>query len=185
MNLEPEIDEIETLRARFREGRCHHVVLPELVTEDRAAPMRAQLDESGFDPFYEPDRGRYEINRELAAPELFEELRELVEHIVGYPVQVGPAHWLRLRHRDYSLIKGDAKARVADGKHVEVTLDFSARETGQAEIVYTDGGQSWVVAQAPGSVAIVERDTWMYRYERYLDHRVADGSIYRLRLALL
>lgn len=176
--------DIEVVRARFREGRCHHVVMPALVAEDRAAPMRAHLDEIGFASFYEPDRGRYEINRELAAPELFEELRELVEHIVLHPVQVGPAHWLRLRHRDYSLIKGDANTR-APGKHLEVTLDFSSRTTEQAEIVYTDGGQSWVVLQLPGSMAVVERDTWLYRYERYVDHRVADGSIYRLRLALL
>jgi len=183
--IEEGIEEsIKVVRARFREGRCHHVVMPELVAEDRTAAMRAQLDEVGFAPFYEPDRGRYEINRELAAPELFEELRELVEHIVERPVQVGPAHWLRLRHRDYALLKGDAKTR-APGKHIEVTLDFSERATEQAEIVYTDGGESWVVSQLPGSLAVVERDTWLYRYERYLDHRVTDGSIYRLRLALL
>lgn len=172
------------IRARFREGRCHHVVMPELVAEDRAALMRAHLDEVGFASFYEPDRGRYEINHELTAPELFEELRELVEHIVERPVRVGPAHWLRLRHRDYALIKGDAKTR-APGLHVEVTLDFSPRATEQAEIVYTDGAEAWMVPQQPGSVAIVERDTWLYRYERYIDHCVAGGSIYRLRLALL
>ena len=173
-----------SIRARFREGRCHHVVMPELVAEDRAASMRAQLDEVGFASFDEPDRGRYEINRELMAPELFEELRELVDHIIERPMRVGPAHWLRLRHRDYELIKGDAKTR-APGLHVEVTLDFSPRATEQAEIVYTDGAESWVVPQQPGSLAVVERDAWLYRYERYIDHRVAGGSIYRLRLALL
>jgi hypothetical protein len=178
MNLD-----VGALRARFRDGRCHHVVIPELVGEELAAAMRAQLDDIGFEAFCEPDRGRYEINRDLAVPELFEELRELVEHIVERPVQVGPAHWLRLRHRDYALLKADAKSR-ASGRHVEVTLDVSARATGQAEIVYTDGVASWAVAQQPGSVAIVERDAWLYRYDRYLDHRVAGAVIYRLRLAL-
>ena len=177
--------DVGALRARFREDRCHHVVIPELVGAQLAAAMRAQLDEIGFEPFCEPDRGRYEINRDLAVPELFEELRELVEQIVERPAQVGPAHWLRLRHRDYALIKADAKSRVASSKHVELTLDFSARATGQAEIVYTDGVASWVVAQQPGSVAVVERDAWLYRYDRYLDHRVAPDLIYRLRLALL
>lgn len=176
---------LEAVRARFREGRCHHVVIPELVAEDRAAPMRAQVDEVGFEPFYEPDRGRYEINDRLAAPELFEELRELVEQIVEHPLEVGPARWLRLRHRDYALLKGDAKTRASEGKHLEVTLDFSSRATEQAELVYTDGVESWGVLPQPGSVAIVERDTWLYRYERYLDHHIADGLIYRLRLALL
>lgn len=180
MNLD-----VEAVRARFRDDRCHHVVLPGMVAEQLAAPMRAHVDEAGFEPVYEPDRGRYEINRELAVPELFEELRELAEQIVERPVQVGPAHWLRLRHRDYALIKADAKTRVAEAAHVELTLDFSSHATGQAEIVYTDGVVSWVVAQEPGSVAIVERAPWLYRYERYLDHRVAQGSIYRLRLALL
>jgi hypothetical protein len=177
--------DLDVVRGRFRDGRCHHVVLPELVAEDRAAPMRAYVDEAGFAPFYEPDRGRYEINGDLAVPELFEELRELAEQIVEHPLQIGPARWVRLRHRDYALLKGDAKTRASEDKHLEVTLDFSSRATGQAEIVYTDGVEPWAVVQQPGSVAIVERDPWMYRYERYLDHRVADGVIYRLRLALL
>lgn len=180
MNLD-----VDALRARFREDRCHHVVIPDLVAELLAAPMRAQLDEVGLEPVYEPDRGCYEINRELAAPELFEELRELVEPIVERPVQIGAAHWLRLGHRDYALLKADAKSRLASGKHIEVTLDFSSHATGQAEIVYTDGAASWVVPQQPGSVAIVERDARLFRYERYLDHRVAQRKIYRLRLALL
>jgi len=175
----------QALRARFRDDRCRHVVIPELVAAPIAAAMRAQVDDAGFAQIYEPDRGRYELNRELAAPELFEELRQLVAQLVERPVEVGPACWLRLRHRDYALIKGDATARAAAGKHVELTLDFSARATGQGEIVYTDGGESWVVVQEPGSVAVVERDAWLYRYDRYLDHRIGDALIYRLRLALL
>jgi hypothetical protein len=177
--------DVGALRAQFLADRCHHVVIPGLVSDDRAAAMRAQLDEAGFQPVHEPDRARYELNRELAAPELFDELRELVEHVVERPLQVGPARWLRLRHRDYALLKADAKDPAVVGAHLEVTLDFSACATGQAEIVYTDGAESWMVPQQPGSVAIVERDPRTYRYERYLDHRVAQGVIYRLRLALL
>jgi hypothetical protein len=177
--------DLAALRARFRDGRCHHVVMPELVAEPRAAALRAHVDEAGFERFDEPDRGRYEHNPELAVPELFEELRELAELIVERPVQVGPTRWVRLGRGDYALIKADAKARAAERRYVELTLDFSARATGQAEIVYTDGVASWVVVQEPGSVAVVEREPWLYRYDRYLDHRVADGVIYRLRVALL
>jgi len=160
-------------------------VMLELVAEPRAVVMRVQVDEVGFEWFDEPDRGRFEHNRELAAPELFEELRELAELIVERPVQLGPTRWVRLGRGDYALIKADAKARAADRRYVELTLDFSARATGQAEIIYTDGVESWVVGQLPGSVAIVEREPWLYRYERYLDHRVANGVIYRLGVALL
>ena len=66
-----------------------------------------------------------------------------------------------------------------------MTLDLSAHATEQAETVYTDGVQSWPISQLPGSVAVVERDAWLYRYDRYLDHRIGDRTVYRLRLALL
>jgi hypothetical protein len=175
-------DDLDEVRAQFRADRCRHVVLPALVDEERAAPMREGADAVGFAPFYEPDRGRYAINRDLVIPELFDELRELVGSIVERELTLGPVQWLRLVHRDYSLTK---TAREVAGPHVEVTVDFSARTTAHGEIVYTDGVASWVVPQLAGSVAIVEREPWLYRYERYLDHRVGDGAVYRVRLAFL
>lgn len=180
MNLD-----LDAARTRFREGRCHHVVIPEFIAEDRASRMRGQLDDAGFEVFYEPDRGRFAINRAFVMPELFEELRAIVELVVEHPVAIGPAHWLRLQHLDYALLKADAKPRVVDKKHVEVTLDFSSHPLGQAEVVYTDGMESWPILQQPRCAAIVERDDWLYRYDRYLDHRVAPSHVYRLRLALL
>ncbi len=175
-------DDLADVRAQLRADRCRHVVLPGLVGEDRAAPMREGADEVGFTPFYEPDRGRYGINRDLVVPELFDELRALVGSIVERELTLGPVQWLRFRHRDYSLTK---TAREVAGPHVEVTVDFSARTTEQAEIVYTDGVESWIVPQLAGSVAIVEREPWLYRYERYLDHRIGDGAVYRARVVLL
>ncbi len=177
--------DLQSVRARFRDGRCHHVVLPQRFSEDRTAPLRTQLDKLEFEAFYEPDRGRYEINRNLDAPDLFEELRDLVATVVERPVRIGQAQWLRLRHRNYALLKDAAKSRIIDGTFIEATIDLSTKGTAQAEIIYSDGVQSWVVPQEPGSVAIVERESWLYRYERYLDQRVADALVYRLRLALL
>jgi hypothetical protein len=178
-------DAIDAVRARFRDGRCHQVVLQELLAEERAAPMRDQLDAAGFEPYYEPDRGRYELNRTLEGGELFEELRQLAELIAERPVTIGPFRWTRHRHRDYALIKDDAKPRLVEGAYLELILDFSARATGQAEIVYTEGKESWPIPQMPGALAVVERAPGLYRYERYLDHRVADTVLHRLRLALL
>ena len=174
----------DALRAQFRDGRCRHLVLPAVLAEDRAAPLRARLDAAGFAAVYEPDRGRYELNRELVDQPLFDELRALAEQLVERPLRDGPARWLRLRHRDYGLIKGDARDRAVAAEHLELTLDFSASTTEQAEIVYTDGHESWIVPQRPGSLAVVERPGWLFRYERYLNRHVEAAVLHRLRLSL-
>jgi hypothetical protein len=174
----------DELRARFREPRCPHVVLPAWFAEDRAAPLRARADAAGFTRYAEPDRGRYERNLELVDPALFDELRALAGAVVERPLVIGHACWLRLRRGDYALVKDAARARPIAGDHVELTLDFSARPTEQAEIVYTDGHETWVVPQWPGSVAVVERASWLYRYDRYLNLHAGDAVVYRLRLAL-
>jgi hypothetical protein len=175
---------VNELRARFREARCHHLVIEEVVNAERAATVRAQIDAAGFARYYEPDRARYEVNGDHVEPALLDELRELAEQITERPLRHARATWLRLRHRDYALMKSDARGRLDDA-HVEVTLDLSEKATEQAEIVYSDGRESWVVPQRPGSVCIVERESWLFRYERYLDLRIEDAVIYRLRLALL
>ena len=112
-----------------------------------------------------------------------DELRALAEQVVERPLALERAVWQRLRHRDYMLMKGDAKSRFA-APNIEVTLDFSTAATEGAELVYTDGYESWVVIQDPGSVAIVEREPWLYRYDRYLNMAVGDKVVHRLRLTL-
>lgn len=174
----------DELRAGFADGRCHHVVVGGFLTEPAAAPLREQVNAAGFARYDEPDRGRYEHNHELAIPSLFDELRTIAEMLVQRPLRLDHACWLRLRHRDYQLIKDDARDRPIAATHIELTLDFSALATNQAELVYTDGHESWVVPQLPGALSIVEREPWLFRYARYLNVDVKDGVVHRLRLLL-
>ena len=121
---------------------------------------------------------------------MFEELRDLVAALSSsVQCRIGQAQWLRLRHRNYALLKDAAKSRIIDGTFIEATIDLSRVRRGllrRRSSTRDDGVQSWVqYTQEPGSVAIVERESWLYRYERYLDQRVADALVYRLRLALL
>lgn len=175
---------LDALRAQFRDGPCHHVIVPGVCVGPAAASLREAVDAAGFAPYDQPDRGRYEVNRELAIPALFDDLRAIAEQIVQRPLRAEHAGWRRLRHRDYQLIKDDARDRPLAAAHLEVTLDFSAVATGQAEIVYSDGHASWVVPQLPGAVAVVEREPWLFRYERYLNAAVGDAVVHRLHLAL-
>lgn len=174
----------DALRAQFADARCHHVMVPGFLADPAAAPLREQVNAAGFASYDEPDRGRYERNHELAIPALFDDLRAITEKLVQRPLRLDHARWLRLRHRDYQLIKDDARDRPIAATHLEVTLDFSALATGQAEVVYTDGHESWVVPQLPGSLSIVEREPWLFRYARYLNVEVADTVVHRLRLLL-
>ena len=174
----------DEFRAQFADGRCHHVVVAGFLDEPAAAPLRAQVSAAGLARYDEPDRGHYEHNRELAIPPLFDDLRAIAEELVQRPLHLDHACWLRLRHRDYQLIKDDARDRPIADTHLELTLDHSALATGQAELVYTDGQESWVVPQVPGAIAIVEREPWLYRYARYLNLGVGDAVVDRLRLSL-
>jgi len=175
---------LDALRAQFRDGRCHHVVMPGVLAPEAAARLRDEVDSAGFAAFDEPDRGHYEHNGALAVPWLLDELRGLAEQLADAPLRADRADWRRLRHRDYQLIKGDARDRPVTGAYLEVTLDFSERATGQAEVVYSDGRDSWVVPQLPGSVAVVAREPWLFRYQRYLNGAVGDAVVHRLHLAL-
>lgn len=172
----------EATRVQFRAGRCHHALLGFVAD---TAPLRAQLDAAGWTTFDEPDRGRYEHNRSLVIDELFTDLRETAEAIVERRLQVERAVWLRFRHRDYQLTKDDARERPLDARHVELLYDFSRAMLGKGEVIYTDGRESWIVPQVPNVVALVEREAWLYRHARYLDHTIGDALVYRLRLTLV
>lgn len=175
---------VDELRTAFRAAALHHVVIPEVLTPPRRAALRAELDGAGFVAFDEPDRGRGEVNRAFVAPALFDELRAVAEAIVERPLGPASPRWLRLRHRDYALMKGDARDRAIVGDHVELTLELSAAATGQGEIVYSDGQAEWVVAPPPGGLAVVARTDGVFRYDRYLSVAVGDAVLHRLRLAL-
>lgn len=174
---------LDELRGAFRDHRCHHVMVPAAVAETVLVKLRDDVARAAFGVFDEPDRGRYERATELAIPAVFDEVRAIAEQLVERPLAVERTVWQRLRHRDYLLIKGDARERM-ETAHVEVTLDFSAAATGQAEMIYTDGFESWPVNQEPGSVTIVAREPWLFRYDRYLTAAVGDKVVHRLRMLL-
>ena len=174
----------DEIRAEFSAARCHHATLGGFLDEPATASLRDQVNAAGFTLYDQPDRGRYEHNHELALPSLFDDVRAVAEQLVQHPLRLDHARWLRLHHRDYQLIKDDARDRPVAAPHLEVTVDFSARATGQAELVYTDGHESWVVPQLPGSVSVVKREPWLYRYARYLNVEVQDAVVHRLRLLL-
>jgi hypothetical protein len=124
------------------------------------------------------------MNRQLVDAPLFERLRQLAELVSGKALTDGAARWLKRAHGDYALIADDNVERVT-APHVELTLDFSEVTTDQAEVVYSDGNESFVVPQWPRSLALVERTATLYRYERYLNQLVGDGEVFRLRLLLM
>ncbi len=174
----------DEIRAQFADGRCHHVVMGGFLDEAAAAALREQVNASTFTAYHQPDRGHYEHNHELVMPALFDDLRAIAEQLAQGPLRIDQARWLRMKHRSYQLIKDDARDRPVVSPHLELTLDFSAVATGQGELVYTDGNETWVVPQVPGAISIVERELWLYRYASYLNLEVEGAVVHRLRLLL-
>lgn len=121
-----------------------------------------------------PDRGRYDF----ADLRPFQELHEFAQALTGARLKHRSTRLVRLRWRSYSLFFDDAKTRIENG--VELTLDLSRAAVGPAAI-YEPGRIE--VPQAPGIVAVVERNPSMFRYDRYLPAQVGNASVLRLRAA--
>jgi hypothetical protein len=160
-------------RQQLRQGRC--AMLPDVLAPEAAAPLRARIQ---FEPFFIADRGRY--HQSAAADAVLDPLRALAEELAEAALEPAPHQFLRLERGDYQLVRDDSVRRVP-GRHLELLLDFSEAPTGQAEIIYSHG---LTLSQVPLSVALVERDDSQYRYQRYLNHKVGDARVFRLRLPL-
>lgn len=148
------------------------------VEADERARVRAALDAAGWRRSFVADRERLETAT-LDDP-LPARLAALAGEIAGAALVPMGVRWMRLGHGDYQLTKGDARARPPE-PHLELIADLSAAATGEAEIFYSDGR---VLPQLPGSVAVVERDATLLRWQRYLTLRVGAAAVYRLRLTL-
>jgi hypothetical protein len=170
------------LRNQFAAGRIRHLTLPSVISGDDAPRLRAQIR---LRPFWVADRGRYHTSDQPPEPALLERLLSFSSSLTGAPFALAHHRWLRFSRGDYQLMLGDAVERGATGSHLELTLDLSAADTGQAEIVYTDGAESLTIPQLAGSLTLVERHDSLYRYERYLNHKVGDAEVWRLRLSLM
>lgn len=179
------LDTPEVLAAQarlYRAGRIPGAVLPAALEPATAAGLRTRLSSAGFTPFWVADRGRFAANDTLEDRALFEHLRDVAEEISAERLELEGFCWLLLRRGDYALLKhGRPPAR----RSLELTLDFSAASTGEAEIVYGDGRERlFVVPQLAEGLALVERGPEASRYERYLTARVGDARVFRLRLVL-
>ncbi len=187
--VKPGFDEgeiLESFRRTYDGDRYHRLIVPSIFDEDAAASLRSRLTSEELTPFYLADRGRYHYNASSVDEPLWAALRGFAERVVQSPLEPAGARWLRFGRGDYQMIRGDAVERAErgmSGRHLEVSLDFSAQDTDQAETVYSDGAESFVVPQWGQSVALVERVDSLYRYQRYLNHLVGDAEVWRLRLS--
>jgi hypothetical protein len=161
----------------------NYVVVPSLLEPEAAASLRARVA-SEVAPFYIADRGRYHLSTTFTDEELFAALTAFAEGVAGGPLAHVEHRWFRFAHGDYQMSNGDRLDRAARGRHLELTLDFSAGETDQGETVFTDGRMTFVVPQLPLSLALVLRDDSLYRYDRYFNHKIGDAEVWRLRLSL-
>ena len=150
-------------------------LIPGAVDPDQAATLRKQGTWKSFELAH---RGRYAFADLPRAPAL----HRFAEHLCELRLSPDARPRLfRLVRGDYSLIYDDARTRCERG--VELTLDLSARATGEGEIVYDgNGGGELVVPQLPGLLSAVVRAPGTFRYQRYLPHSLGRAVIYRMRV---
>ena len=127
-----------------------------------------------FRKFDVPDRGKYDF---CDCPP-FQELQRFAEALTGASLKHRWTRLQRFRWRSYSLFFDDAQTRIENG--IEITLDLSQAAVAPAA-VYEPGRIE--VPQAPGIVAVVERNPAMFRYDRYLPAEVGRAAVLRLRAA--
>jgi hypothetical protein len=163
---------LEKLRPAFWSARS--LVLPGAC--EPADRPRARLRK--FDVAH---RGRYDF-ADLRDRGLERELRRFAEALTGRQLAPAGLRLVRFGHRGYSLIFDDAQTRVAAG--VEVTCDLSDSMSGPPAVYRRAGSHDrLLVPQAPGIVAVVERDADTWRYDRYLPADVGRARVLRLRAA--
>ncbi|MCA9617749.1 MAG: hypothetical protein KC731_01930 [Myxococcales bacterium] len=180
----PEDAQLAAYRRAFEQSPLGTVVLEQVVHPDEASALRKRLRARGFLPYRRLDRGRYELLAEIGEPDLIQNLRRVAAAVTGARLVVAQAEAYRLRHGDYLLESTDLLPPPR--RWYELTCDLSAGSSGEAQVVYARRGEHVFVApQLAGSFALVRRDTEVSRYDRYLNHRIGDRVVHRLRLALV
>lgn len=175
---------IADLRAELRAASLPAVIVPDVISAAAAKSLRHRVAAAGLRPYFVADRGRYWFNDDWTEPELFERLRTLAEGVIERSCRPANLRWSRLAHGDYALTKDDAARVMGRPPEVELSLDFSAAPSEDAQIVYSNGQAAFVIPQRPGSLAVIDRTSALYRYERYVTHRIGGGEVFRLRLGL-
>ncbi|HUQ07288.1 MAG TPA: hypothetical protein VM261_32575 [Kofleriaceae bacterium] len=174
----------EFLRETMSQAPLPSVVLPDAIDAATAADLRARLEASELAAYALADRGRYHYSDTLVVDELWEPLGALAASVAEAPVALVRARWIRQRRGDYSLVKDDSYTRP-NGRHLELALDLSSGNSGEADIVYVDGTAAVPVPQVGGVMSIVDRRGSTTRYLRPPTIRgVAAGGFDVVRLFL-
>ncbi len=131
------------------------------------------------------DFGAYGMSPRALEPSLTAALRVVLGEVISRQHTLVATRWIRFRRGGYSLAADDA---YWIGEHlrndtIETSIDLSADETGEADIVFTHGDAVFfTVPQRLGQLAVVRRTASIARYDRYLTHRVGEREVYRVRL---
>jgi hypothetical protein len=175
---------IASLRAELAASPIGAVLIPGAFPVEAA---RAQILAAPFRDYWVADRGRYRINDTLVLPDCFAALTSWVKQIMDTDLQTRFARFTCHRRGDYAQPKDDDRFWAGLGaseRAVDLTLDLSATKSDEAQIVYFGAAGSLVMPQAPGLLALVARRAPLTRYERYLNQRVGEVELVRLRLVL-
>jgi hypothetical protein len=170
---------LASLIASFRGGplevaTAHGLVAPDLVCG--ASPTT-------FERFDLAHRGRYAWSPAPIPSALEARLLHIAEQCTGEPRRPLAHRFQRFARGDYSLVAEGSAWRASHPGAVEVTLDLSTDETGEAEVVYTHRGlAAFSMPQRPGQQAVARWAPTMGRYDRYLTHRVSEATVLRLTL---
>jgi hypothetical protein len=178
-------------RAAFAHALVGAVVVDQALDRQALVPIRGRIDAADFVPYRRLHHGSFERLRPVREPELIAAVVAIAEAVTGASLALMANECLRLRHGDYVLASeatadaGDPGPTSLASRWIEVTADLSSGSSGEAQVVYARRGEHFFAApQLSGSVAIVERQPTIARYDRYLNHRVADRVVHRLRLQL-
>ena len=171
------------LRAYYAGSPMRGLLLEGLVPEETAAAMRERVRPL-LRPFYIADRGHYVFDETHDEPEVVAGMTELASAIVERRLIPGRRRWTRLAHGDYAMYKGDVLLWDGFDRHLEMVLDFSAAQTGEGHVGWSDGDQILWMPQVPLCGALVDRRRKIMRYDRYVTHRAGNAEIFRLSLAL-
>jgi hypothetical protein len=154
------------LREQMAAAEVPSLLLPQSLDATVVADLRARVEAAGLTRYELADRGKYDHNDTLQVAELWNELGQFAADLTGAPMSIARVRWFRLRRGDYSLVKDDSRTRAPGDRHLELVLDLSAGNTGEADVVYADGRNALAVPQISGLLAVVARSPSVARYMR-------------------
>jgi hypothetical protein len=179
-------------REAYRQMAIGATAIRGALAAEVTAEIRGRLAKCNFVPFRLAHRGHYAFLDDVQEPALVRGAVKLAEFVTGLRLAVAVVRCLRLRAGDYVLSSDDPTGpyRPSEGnpaaRCIELTADLSESSSGEAQVVYSHRGKDFfVMPQLSGCIALVERRSTVTRYDRFLNHRVGEAVVYRLRLTLV